>query len=218
MATTNGSLAKSSYFLRISEDSDPNDGDKIEINSGCGVYDERDIVDAGFLELVRLGIKPADDPLIVRTLAVIDKLIKVETANGSAWYRYNHDAYGERADGGHYDGRTGVGRLWALLTGERGEYEVALGNLAAANGRLDALLSFANDGMMIPEQIWDRAESPRAGLSFGEGTGSATPLAWSMAQFIRLAMNIKNGKNGETPHVVANRYLKQLEGRNGRSN
>ncbi len=216
-ATSNGPLTRGSYFLRITEDPDPNDGDKIEINSGGGVYDERDIVDAGYLELVRLGIKPANDPLIVRTLTVIDRLIKVETPNGSGWYRYNHDAYGERADGGNYDGRTGGGRLWALLTGERGQYDLALGNTTAAQKRLDALLSFANDGLMIPEQVWDRAESPRKELRFGEGTGSATPLAWSMAQFIRLALNIKNGHNSETPQVVADRYLKRAQ-RNGRSN
>jgi glucoamylase len=210
-ATRNGKHAKTSYFLRITENENPNDGARIEINSGGGVYDEREIVDAGFLELVRLGIKPADDPLVVGTLSVIDKLIKVDTPGGAGWYRYNHDAYGERADGGNYDGRTGRGRLWALLTGERGEYELALGNITAAKTRLDALQSFANDGLMIPEQVWDRAESPRKELRFGEGTGSATPLAWSMAQFIRLAMNIKNGHNSETPQVVADRYLKQAK-------
>ena len=67
------------------------------------------------------------------------------------------------------------------------------------------------NGMMIPEQLWDRAESPSKELHFGEGTGSATPLAWSMAQFIRLAMNIKNRHNSETPQVVADRYLKQAK-------
>jgi glucoamylase len=208
-ATSNGPLSKSSYFLRITEDGDPNDGDRIEINSGGGVYDEREIIDAGFLELVRLGIKPADDPLIVRTLKLIDQLIKVETPGGSGWYRYNHDAYGERADGGNYDGRTGTGRLWALLTGERGEFELALGNTTAAKTRLNAMLSFANDGMMIPEQVWDRRDSPRNELRFGEGTGSATPLAWSMAQFIRLAVNIQRRSNIETPRVVADRYVNQ---------
>lgn len=216
-ATTNGPHAKSSYYLRITEDPDPNDGDKIEINSGGGVYDEREIVDGGFLELVRLGIKPADDPLIVRTLNVLDQLIKAETPGGSGWYRYNHDAYGERADGGKYDGRKGVGRLWALLTGERGEYEVARGQLDLARTRLDSMMAFANDGLMIPEQVWDRKDSPRQDLRFGEGTGAATPLAWSMAQFIRLAVNIQRGNNIETPRVVADRYLKRSLSINGRS-
>ncbi len=207
-AASNGPHAKGTYYLRITGNDDPNDEARIEINSGGGVYDEREIVDAGFLELVRLGIKPARDPLIVRSLAIVDRLIKVETPGGSGWYRYNHDAYGERPDGGDYDGRTGVGRLWTLLTGERGEYEVARGDIAAARKRLDAMMAFANDGMMIPEQVWDRNESPRPELRFGEGTGSATPLAWSMAQFIRLAINIKQRHNFETPAIVAARYPK----------
>lgn len=207
-ATSNGPHAKGQYYLRITENDDPNDGARIEINSGGGTYDEREIVDAGFLELVRLGIRPAGDPLIVRSLAIVDRLIKVETPGGSAWYRYNHDAYGERPEGGNYDGRTGIGRLWTLLTGERGEYDVARGDLTAARKQLDTMMVFANDGMMIPEQVWDRSQSPRPEFRFGEGTGSATPLAWSMAQFIRLAINIKQGHNIETPPVAAARYLK----------
>ena len=207
-ATSNGPYARGKYYLRITENDNPNDGARIEINSGGGTYDEREIVDAGFLEVVRLGIRPAHDPLIVRSLAIVDRLIKVETPGGSAWYRYNHDAYGERADGCNYDGRTGIGRLWTLLTGERGEYDVARGDLTAARKQLDTMMVFANDGMMIPEQVWDRSKSPRPELRFGEGTGSATPLAWSMAQFIRLAINIKQGHNLETPPVVAARYLK----------
>ncbi len=207
-ATATGPHAKETYFLRVTENDDPNNGARIEINSGGGVYDEREIVDAGFLELVRLGIKPADDPLIERSLVIIDRLLKVETRGGSGWYRYNHDAYGERADGGNYDGRTGVGALWTLLSGERGEYDVARGDLVSARKRLDAMMAFANDGRMIPEQVWSRNESPRPALRFGEGTGSATPLAWSMAQFIRLAINIKQGHNVETPNATTARYLK----------
>lgn len=210
-ATSNGPHGNAGYYLRISENDDPNDGARIEINSGGGVYDKREIVDAGFLELVRLGIKSADDPLIVRTLAIVDRLIKMETPGGSAWYRYNHDAYGERPDGGDYDGRTGVGQPWTLLTGERGEYEVARGDFAAARKLLDAMMAFANEGLMIPEQVWDRSQSPRPELRFGEGTGSATPLAWSMAQFIRLATNISSGQNMETPRIVAARYVRNRE-------
>ena len=84
--------------------------------------------------------------MIRRTLDIVDRLIKVETPGGSGWYRYNHDAYGERADGGNYDGRTGVGRLWTLLTGERGEYDVARGDLAAARKRLDAMMALRTTG------------------------------------------------------------------------
>ena len=165
---------------------------------------ERKIVDAGFLELTRFGVKRADDRMIVESLALIDQLIKVETPFGAAWYRYNHDAYGETPNGGAYDGRNGIGRLWTLLTGERGEYEVAAGDLPSARRRLDTLAGFANDGWMIPEQVWDR-NGP--GFQVGRGTGSATPLAWSMAQFIRLAMSIEKGRNVETPRVVAEKFL-----------
>jgi glucoamylase len=205
---TKGPQGDQHYYLRISENQDPDDGAKIEINSSSFVADERAILDAGFLELVRLGIKDAGDRLIVESLELVDQLIKVDTPNGPAWYRYNHDAYGETVDGGNYDGRNGRGRLWALLTGERGEYDVASGNLVSARERLGAMMAFANDGMMIPEQIWDRQESPRPEFRFGQGTGSATPLAWSMAQFIRLAINVKEGHNVETPTAVAAQYLK----------
>jgi glucoamylase len=197
------------YYLRITENNDPNDGAKMEINSSTRVVDERSILDPSLLELVRLGIKAPSDPLIVETLNLIDLLIKVETPAGDGWYRYNQDAYGETANGGNYDGRNGVGRLWTLLTGERGEYELATGDIAAARKRLDTLAGFANDGLMIPEQVWDRKESPAPSLRFGAGTGSATPLAWSMAQFIRLAMSIEKGRNVETPKVVWERYVRR---------
>ena len=196
----------SGYYLRITANDNPNDGAKMEINSSSRVVDERKILDAGFLELVRLGIKAPRDPLIVESLKLIDQLIKVKTPVGDAWYRYNHDAYGETPAGGKYDGRNGVGRLWTLLTGERAEYELAAGDIASARRRLDTLAGFANDGLMIPEQVWDREGSPTPDFRFGAGTGSATPLAWSMAQFIRLAMSIERGRNVETPRVVWERY------------
>lgn len=206
-ATSTGPFGDGNYYLRITQNGTPNAGSRIEINSGGGIYDEREIVDAGFLELVRLGIRSANDPLVIESLVVVDKLLKVNTPAGAGWYRYNHDAYGERHDGGSYDGQNGVGRLWTLLTGERGEYELASGDKAQARRRLDAMASFANDGAMISEQVWDRQESPVG--KFRAGTGSATPLAWSMAQFIRLAINLNRGRNIETPQVVAARYLKR---------
>jgi glucoamylase len=63
--------------------------------------------------------------------------------------------------------------------------------------------AFANEGLMIPEQVWDK---PNSAFPFGEGAGSATPLAWSMAQYVRLAVNLLRGKNIDTPEIVARRY------------
>lgn len=203
------------YFLRIAQNGDPAANRTIEINNGSGNFKEQEIVDAGFLELVRLGIRPPDDPTIRRSLAVIDKVIRVETPNGPGWYRYNHDGYGEKADGRGYDG-TGIGRLWPLLTGERGEYALAAGNTAEAQALLDAMLAMANEGRMLPEQVWDRAESPEPKtFRFGEGTGSATPLAWTNAQFIRLAIALEDGKLPETPAIVQQHFAGRASGAGG---
>jgi glucan 1,4-alpha-glucosidase len=237
--TTTGKYGDGNYYVRITQNGNPDAGDKIELNNGAGVFDEREIVDAGFLELVRLGIKPPDDPLIAKSVEVIDQNLRVVTPNGEAFYRYTRDGYGEMDDGRrwNWDGKyTGKGRLWALLSGERGQYELAQyaygkemhGDKPLPRGytkwelisrqlerRLDAMLGFANEGLMIPEQVWDKKEVPAnidkqfvPELKFGEGTGSATPLAWSMAQFIRLTVNLQEGRNLETPDIVYNRYVK----------
>jgi glucoamylase len=208
-ATTTGKYGDGNYYLRLSFNEDPDDGAPFDAGNGGGTFDEREIVDAGFLELVRLGVRPPTDPLVAKSLGVIDKVIKVETPNGATFYRYNHDGYGEMDDGRswNFDGKyTGKGRLWALLAGERGQYELALGRNADAARRLDAMAGFANAGGMIPEQVWDSPRSPLPTFKFGEGTGSATPLAWSMAQFVRLATNLQEGRNLDTPDIVAARY------------
>ncbi|MEP7076523.1 MAG: glycoside hydrolase family 15 protein [Acidobacteriota bacterium] len=242
-ATTNGPYGDGHYYLRLTQ-GHPDAGEKIELNNGAGTFKENEIVDAGFLELVRLGIKPADDPLIAKSVKVVDQQIKVDTPNGEGFYRYSHDGYGEMDDGRrwNFDGKyTGRGRPWPLLSGERGQYELALHEdylykvnhrfpladgvklpsvkpsieyLVKAQNRLKSMAAFGNEGLMIPEQVWDKKETPAnrdrefvPELKFGEGTGSATPLAWSMAQFIRLAMNLKAGKNLDTPQVVYDRYV-----------
>lgn len=238
-ATTTGKYADGNYYLRITQNGKPDAGEKIELNNNSGSADERDIVDAGFLELVRLGIKSPDDKLILKSIKVIDQMLRVVTPNGDGFYRYNRDGYGEMYDGRPWNWDlkyTGKGHLWALLSGERGEYEIAecgmrnedLSKPLAPTGvlsprlesrsinqtclakphlRLDAMLGFANEGLMIPEQVWDKSNSA---FPFGEGAGSATPLAWSMAQYVRLAVNLKRGKNIDTPDVVALRYVNKF--------
>jgi glucoamylase len=204
--TSNGPYAPPRYFVRITASGRPDSGDRLELNNGAGTWDERAIVDAGFLELVRLGIRGHDDPVIVDSIRAIDRVIRVDTPNGPGWYRYNHDGYGEEPDGDGWAGTGGVGRLWPLLTGERGEYELAAGR--DATPYLDALQKFANEGLMLPEQVWDRVERPRPHLRFGEGTGSATPLAWTNAQFIRLALGIRAKRVVEMPEVVREHFAR----------
>jgi len=207
-ATTTGTdeHTRTPYYVRINDDTDPDDGAERSLANGGPTLDERNVVDAGFLELVRLGIKPADDPTIENSVAVVDDAIRVETPNGPAWYRYTGDGYGEPADGGPWRGE-GQGRLWPIFTGERAEYELRRedsGDEPAA--LLDAMAAFANEGRMIPEQVWDRPEPTDYGHEFGEGTGSATPLSWSMAGYVRLAHSLDAGRPVETPAAVADRY------------
>jgi glucoamylase len=207
LVTTNGHLSGGGgqgYYIRIERNLDPNDGDQLDVHNGGGVWDERDVVDAGFLEFVRLGIRRPDDPTIAHSLEIIDSTIRVETPNGPGFRRYNHDGYGETFFGGPWLGE-GIGRLWPIFTGERGEYEVARGHDPTTY--LDAMLRFANEGGMIPEQVWDRAEATPARFVFGSGTGSATPLAWSMAQFIRLVVCAEEKRIVEQPEAVAAHFL-----------
>lgn len=208
LVTTTGHLGRAGdpggYYMRIDNNTDPNDGYQMDVHNGGGVWDERDVADAGFLELVRLGIRPANDPIIEESVRIVDSTIRVETPNGPSFYRYSHDGYGETLFGGPWLGQ-GVGRLWPIFTGERGEYEIALGQDPTLY--LQAMLHFANQGGMIPEQVWDTAEPVSSHLVFGKGTGSATPLAWSMAQFVRLVVCSQEKKIVEQPSIVANHFL-----------
>lgn len=210
MATDEGTDAHADtpYYFRIDDDRDPDDGADRGLANGGPTLDERNVVDAGFLELVRLGVKPADDPVIRNSVDVVDDTIRVETPNGPAFYRYNGDGYGELASGAPWgsDGdASGIGRLWPIFTGERGEYELLAGN-EDPEALLRAMAGFSNAGRMLPEQVWDREEPTAYGWAFGEGTGSATPLSWSMAQFVRLAHSIDAGEPVERPASVAARY------------
>ena len=67
-------------------------------------------------------------------------------------------------------------------------------------------------GQVIAEQVWDLGPPAGTGARFvpGENTFSATPLAWSHSQLIRLAHSIDAGAPVETPQVVACRYATTL--------
>jgi glucoamylase len=203
--TTNGPLSRRPYYLRLTVDGDANAGTTYTIGDGGPTIDQRRVTDMSFLELVRLGVKAADDPDIVSTLPVVDRELGVTTPAGQFWHRYEYDGYGETPDGGPFPGTGNRGRLWPLLAGERGEYELAAGApRRAAQARLDSIAATAGPGLMLPEQVWDDHAPP--GARPGTATRSATPLAWTHAQFVRLAWSIDAGRPVERPAVVACRY------------
>jgi hypothetical protein len=153
--------------------------------------------------------------VIENTLEEVDSTIRVDTPHGPAFYRYNGDGYGERErgeEGAPWSVEAkGKGRLWPIFTGERAEYELL--NEDREDPDLDpqnmlrTMQRFANSGRMISEQVWDREVPTAYNWSFGEGTGAATPLAWSMAQYVRLAHSIDVGRPVEMPDFIRERYL-----------
>ncbi len=164
------------------------------------------LVSADALALVRFGLRAADDPRIVNTVRVIDALLKVETPSGPAWHRYNDDGYGEHADGASFDG-SGVGRAWPLLTGERAHYELAAGRPEEATRLLHAMEQFAGDGGLIPEQVWDSDDIPERRLFRGRPSGSAMPLVWAHAEYIKLLRSLRDGKVFDLPPQTVARYV-----------
>lgn len=155
------------------------------------------------LQLVRFGLRQADDPLILDSVRAIDALLKVDCPNGPAWYRYNGDGYGEHDDGTPFDG-VGHGRAWPLLTGERGHYELVAGNDPLPY--LVTMAAMSSAGGMIPEQVWDSAPISERALYPGCPTWSAMPLVWAHAEYIKLLISRKLGHPFDRPHAVWQRY------------
>lgn len=206
------------HFIRVNpvpldadgyHDEDPNRGTLRLANQEPGTqfdYPAREIVDGGFLELVRYGIRRAGDPLFEDSLKVADRVLKVETPQGPCWRRYNHDGYGQRNDGSGYEG-WGVGRAWPLLIGERAHYELAAGRNPLP--LLKAYEAFANGAGLLPEQVWDVAESPNENCKLGAATGAAIPLAWAHAEYVKLVRSISAGYPVDRVAPVYERYVVQ---------
>ena len=176
---------------------------QIKNRADGGVLGIEDEVGTDFLQLVRFGLRAPDDPWILGSVAVDDALLKVDTPNGPAWRRYCGDGYGEHPDGAPFDG-CGVGRAWPLLTGERGHYELIAGH--DATPYLQAMAAMTGPAGMIPEQVWDADPIPERRLKLGAPSGSAMPLAWAHAEFIKLMISREMGLPIDRPHAVWDRY------------
>ena len=215
--TTEGTLVSGieEHYIRITPadvdsnfpNEDPNNG-TIDISSRppntASSFLAKEVVDGGFLQLVRYGIRQPDDPIIVSSVKVIDAVLRTDTPFGSLWHRYNHDGYGQRDDGSAYEG-WGTGRGWPLFTGERGHYELALGN--DVKPYIEAMENFATNTGLIPEQAWDAQDLPYAHMYLGRPTGSAMPLLWAHAEYVKLLRSANDGRVFDQIPEVAERYL-----------
>ena len=166
-------------------------------------FEAREIIDAGFLELVRYGVRRADDPLMADSLKVVDAVLKRGLPQGPGWLRYNWDGYGDRPDGGPYQG-WGQGRVWPLLTGERAHYELAAGK--DITELIRTYERFATGGQMMPEQVWDEVGVPERELRLGQPAGSAVPLVWAHAEYLKLLRSAVDGKVFDRIDPVYDRY------------
>lgn len=160
------------------------------------------------LALVRFGLRRADDPRILDTIKVIDAVLKTETPTGPVWHRYPFDGYGEKVDGSPFDG-TGIGRGWPLFAGERGHYELARGRSDEAMRLLGVLAAQSSSGGLIPEQVWDAPDIPSRELFTGHPSGSAMPLVWAHAEYIKLARSLHDDRIFDLPPQTHNRYVQQ---------
>lgn len=229
-----GDLGNGNYFLRINANEDPNDKGPLDSRNGQTITDESQIIDGGFLELVRYGVRSAKDAKILETLPEYDNMklpdllrTKYEfTFPGvegkfPGWRRYGIDGYGEDLTTGWgyieaNNSTQGRGRVWPFFTGERGHYEL---QLAKADGNLDmeklrntyvkAMELFANEGMMLPEQVWDGVGNNDAyNYPAGGGTNGATPLAWTHAEYVKLLRSYSDGKVWDRNASTEARYVK----------
>ena len=232
--TTSGPYA-SRYFIRLSRNGDPDEAVSYGLGNGGPTADQRSVVDAGFLELTRLGILPAGDPDVLASLPVVDQVIRRQTASGPGFYRYGtaepgtEDGYGDcwvadpttcEPDGKPWptDGN-GSGHVWPVLSGERAEQQLQTGDRTGAAALLASMDRYTSGVGLVPEQAWedpDLAASPfgtdpavaSIGFVNGKAAGSASPLTWAQAQQARLVLSVGAGRPAEQPSIVADRYVR----------
>ena len=163
------------------------------------------LVSLDFSYLVRLGLRSAHDPRVQDTIKVVDRVLKVDTPSGSLYHRYNGDGYGEHADGRPFDGG-GIGRAWPLLVGERGHLAMQSGEDPISY--LQTMWRCSSAGGLLPEQVWDAAAIPHLELYPGRPCGSAMPLLWAHAEYLKLLVARERQRPIELLDAVEQRYLR----------
>ena len=222
--TTNGPLSSSPYFIRLSKTGDPNAAISYNLGNGGPTLDQRSVIDAGFLELTRLGILRASDPTVVASLPIVDATLKSTTATGPGWHRYNGDGYGDNgADGVPWaPSGQGTGHLWPVLSAERAEQNLGGDDASGALALLDGMARSGSGVGLLPEQTWELpavAASPYGtdptlasiGFTNGGPTGSAAPLTWAAGAYVRLYADISADRLLDQPTNTVSRYIRHTQ-------
>ncbi len=118
------------------------------------------------------------------------------------WRRYADDGYGESVEtgagfvAGQVEHEGARGRVWPVLSAERGRFDLSRavfdGELSSAeravirNRYVAGLETFANEGLMLPQQVWDGVGANPDGYIRGEGSGAPAPYAWAHAGYLLL--------------------------------
>ncbi len=191
--TTTGPYASGRYFIRLSKNGDPDEAVTYGLGNGGPDADQRAVVDAGFLELTRLGILPATDADVQASLPVVDATIRRETASGPGFYRYGtatdpattagtEDGYGDcyepdattcAPSGKPWPtGNSGSGHLWPVLNGERAEQHLQTGERITAARLLLGMQRFSSGIGLVPEQSWENPDL--AASAFGSDPATAS--------------------------------------------
>lgn len=227
--TDNGPLSSKPYFIRVSKNGLPDTAYSYSLGNGNpNSYDQRAVVDQGFLELTRLGELPASSSLIKNSLAVTGAALSAPTPSGTGVMRYNGDGYGDCEVSVFHDcsvngqpwaaNDVGTGHPWPVLSGENGEYQVEAGNSASAAADLSFMMNSASGVGLVPEQVWNYPNVPASsygsnpatasiGFIDGKPDGSAAPLTWAQAQELRLIADMASGRVLDQPSIVAHRYI-----------
>ncbi|MBV9832348.1 MAG: hypothetical protein JOZ82_12205, partial [Marmoricola sp.] len=232
--TTTGPYAPR-YFIRLSPTGDPNAAETYNLGNGSlPNIDQRLVIDAGFLELTRLGELSAHDADVQASLSVVDSVLESHTASGPGWHRYGIKASGATDGYGDcyepdptncsptgepwFTHAVGSGHLWPLLDGERAEQALQAGDYPAA-ASLAATLQRMTWGLgYVPEQAWEDPNVPASpygadpttasiGFINGKAAGSAAPLIWGQAQYVRLIRDLATRRVLDQPSIARTRYL-----------
>lgn len=174
---------------------------------GCKHQKAVEIVSPDALALVRFGLRAADDPRMLDTVKVIDATLRRETRTGPTWTRATRDGYGEKPDGTAFK-KSGVGRGWPLLSGERGHYAIAAGRREQALEFLNTMARQASECGMLPEQVWDEQDVPSRQLYNGRPTGSSMPLAWVHEEYIKLLRSLQAKEIWDAVPQITGRYVR----------